>query len=84
MANYRKVASKLQTALSIKQRIVRINTYQFYSQEQERLINVHSLVEKLPRANRKGEIVMKDIEIFKSCSMPEIVKFLANEYKAGG
>lgn len=54
MPNYRKIISKLQTALSLQDRVIRMNTYQMHSKEQQRMINCYSLVEKLPRKKPEG------------------------------
>ena len=84
MANYRRTISKLQTAILGQGRAIRMNTFQFYSAEKRCMISTNILIEKQLVKNRKGEMVMKDVEIYKSVSMPDIVKFLADIYKAGG
>lgn len=84
MANYKRTAKKLQTALTLSGRVIRMNTRQFYSEEQKRMIDSYSLVEKKPYKKKDGTTGMKDEEIFRSCSMIDIVKFLSKLYKGGG
>lgn len=84
MANYRRTTRKLQMALASSGRIVRINTHQFYSEEQNRMIDSYSLVEKKPCVKKNGETGMKDCELYRTCSMVDVVKFLSELYKGGG
>ena len=84
MANHRRTVKKLQTALALSGRVVRMNTRQFYSAEQKRMIDSYSLIEKRPYKKRDGTTGMKDEEIYRSCSIIDIVKFLAGLYKGGG
>ena len=84
MANYKRIARKLQTALANAGRIIKINTLQFYSEEQNRMIDSYILLEKRPYRRKDGTAGMKNFELLKTCSMPEVVKFLAELYKGGG
>lgn len=79
--NIKRQIKKLQTALSIKGRIIRINSYQFYSEQQGRMIDCYSLVEKQWRLNKKGKSVLKDVELLNTCSKIKVLQFLAEEYK---
>lgn len=81
MPSTRNMMIKLQTALSLKGRIIRINTYQFYSEEQKRFIVGYSLVEKTLQMNKAGKMILKDKELLNTCSQIEIVKYLAEKYK---
>lgn len=81
MANIRGIIKKLQTAIAQKDYIIRINTYQFYSDEQRRFITGYSLVHKEWQMNRKGEAVLKDRELINTCSQIEIVKYLSEIYR---
>lgn len=75
MANYNRMISKLQTAILGAGGKVKINTYQFYSKEQNRMINTYSvLVPKWSAFRQK----LVDHEMLKTCSAVEVVKFLAN------
>ena len=68
MKSYRKTAAKLQKALLQRGRKVKLSMYQYYSDSQDRMIDVYVLTE--------GKT-----ELLKTCSMPEVVRFLAAEYK---
>lgn len=84
MPNYRRIAKKLQSAIAQTGRIIKMNTRQFYSEEQCRLIDCYVLTESKPYKKKNGEIGTKEFEIFKSCSLPKIVKELSEIYKGGG
>lgn len=81
MANTKVMIKKIQTALSKKNYIIRINTYQFYSSDQKRFITGYSLVHKEWTKNKAGKKVLKDKELLNTCSQIEIVKYLAEKYK---
>lgn len=75
MAKLNQTMRKLQQALLCEGKRVKINTHQFFSEEQNRMVNVYSVI--LP----KWSIVRKkmvDHELLKTCSTIEVVKFLAN------
>lgn len=75
MAKINQTMRKLQTALICKGKRVKINTHQFFSEEQGRMITTYSVI--LPKwsiVKRK----MVDHELLKTCSAVEVVKFLAN------
>lgn len=64
--NTTRMMYKLQSALCRRGRVIRINVWQFYSEEAKRMISKYSLVED-------GETIME------SCSTAEVVRFLAGE-----
>lgn len=66
---------KLQKALICAGKRVKINTNQFYSEEQGRMITCYSVI--LPEWSVKRN-KMVDRELLKTCSTVEVVKFLAN------
>lgn len=63
--NTRELMYKLQTALKSKNIIVYINTYQFYSQEQNRYIKMYTV--------KKGKE-----ELIKTASQIKVIKTLKN------
>lgn len=74
---------KLQTAIVRTGIIIKINTNQFYSNEQKRMITSYRI--STPVYCRSGESKkwkMEDYEILKTCSMPEVVCCLMDIYKA--
>ena len=79
MANLRSISKKLQTAYSFDGHIVKINTNQFYSKEQNRMITVYSVTMTTSSGKNK--------KLIKTTSQVEIVKCLVNiwdEVKDGG
>ncbi len=80
MANIRGLTKKLQTAIAQKDFILRINTYQFYSEEQSRFITGYSVVHKEWQTNKKGKLVLKDKELLNTCSQIEVLNYLAEVY----
>ena len=59
---------KLQTALVKKGIIIKINTNQFYSEEQHRMITQYRVCED-------------NEELIKTCSMVEVIKCLLERYR---
>ena len=72
---------KLQTALAQKEYIVRVNSYQFYSEEQRRFITGYSLVHKEWHKNKSGKMVLRDKELLNTCSQIKIVQYLVKKHK---
>lgn len=73
--NIRKTINKLQSALIAKGYIYKINTFQFYSDQQNRMITGYRITEK------QGK---KDVELLNSCSQVEVLKWFVwkwNEVK---
>lgn len=74
---------KLQTAIVKSGLVIKINTHQFYSAEQNRMITSYSICTPVTYfSERKQEWKIMDYEILKSCSMPEIIFCLLDIYKA--
>lgn len=72
---------KIQTALIQKGVIYKINTYQFFSAEQKRMITGYSVREKQAVEKPNGDIVLKDVELMNTCSQIEVLKWFAEEWK---
>lgn len=75
MASYNRIIGRLQTAILGSGGVVKVNTHQFYSEEQNRMITSYSVI--VPRWSSFRE-KMVDHELLKTCSTVEVVKFLAN------
>lgn len=74
---------KLQTAIVKAGLVIKINTHQFYSAEQNRMITSYSICTPVTYfSERKQEWKIMDYEILKTCSMPEIIFCLLDIYKA--
>ena len=74
---------KLQTAIIKAGIVIKINTHQFYSVDQNRMITSYSVCTPVTYfSERKQEWKIMDYEILKSCSMPEIIFCLLDIYKA--
>lgn len=75
MARLNQTMRKLQTAIVNVGQVVKINTHQFYSEEQGRMITSYSVVVPMWSEFREK---MVDHELLKTCSTVEVVKFLAD------
>ena len=74
---------KLQTAIVKTGLVIKINSYQFYSDDQRRMITSYYICTPVTYfSERKQEWKNMDYEILKSCSMPEIIFCLLDIYKA--
>lgn len=77
--NMQKLARKLQTALCVQDRKIRINQYQHYSDKRERMVTKYVLTE---------EKIIKDkpktVEVATVYQMSEVVKILAGLLEGGG
>lgn len=80
MTNLRGLTKKLQTAILYTGLVVKINTYQFYSQEQKRMISKYQITTPVFRQNRVGEWKYMDYEILSTCSAVEFVECLNEIY----
>jgi hypothetical protein len=81
--NLRGKMKKLQTAIVKTGLVIKINTYQFYSVEQKRMITSYSIVTPVYRfSERKQEWKHTDYEILKTCSIVEVIYCLLDIYKA--
>lgn len=69
--NIKQTTTKLQKALIQRGYIYKINTYQFYSKQQNRLITGYRITEK------QGK---KDVELLNSCSQVEVLKWFVNKW----
>lgn len=82
--NIRKIINKLQSALIAKGYIYKINTYQFFSDQQNRMITGYRITQKQPYQKKNGEMSVKDVELFNGCLQVEVLKWLVwkwNEVK---
>lgn len=79
--NIRKTINKLQYALIAKGYIYKINTYQFYSDQQNRMITGYRITEKQPYRKKNGEMSEKDVELLNSCSQVEVLKRFSDRWK---
>lgn len=74
---------KLQTAIVKTGLVIKINSYQFYSDDQKRMITSYSICTPITYyAPRKEEWKITDFEILKTYSMPEVIYCLLDIYKA--
>lgn len=79
MASLRPVMYKLQTALSMRGRYIKINQYQSWSQRQQRMVTKYVVCEKR-MVNKK----LKDVAILESYQMADVVVGLAAMLKETG
>lgn len=74
---------QLQKALSKSGFPVKVNVQQFFSKEQERMINqYHVMILVDYYSEKKKRWLTKDEEILKTCSMPDVIFCLLDIYKA--
>lgn len=78
MANLGTLQRKLQTALIQAGKQIRVETRQFYSEEQNRMINQYCISEREYNEEKKKYVYT---EILKTCSRIEVVKRLAEMYE---
>lgn len=74
MAKLSQLIRKLQTAILNKGVKVKVNTHQFFSKEQTRMMTSYTVTER-KWSKFKGK--MTDQVVLKTCSTVEVVKFLA-------
>lgn len=79
--NIRKTINKLQSALIAKGYIYKINTFQFYSDQQNRMITGYHITKKQPYRKKNGEMSVKDVELLNSCSQVEVLKWFVEEWE---
>lgn len=73
----------LQKALGKSGFPVKVNVQQFFSSEQERMINQYHVMIKVDYFSKKyDKWLTKDEEILKTCSMPDVIICLLDIYKA--
>lgn len=78
--NIKRTIHKLQSALIAKGYIYKINTFQFYSEQQNRMITGYRITEKQPYRKKNGEMSKKDVELFNSCSHVEVLKWFVGKW----
>lgn len=79
--NIKATIRKLQTALMRKGIIYKINTYQFYSTEQQRMITGYSITEKQGYMKKNGDIGVHDVELLNTCSQVKVLKWFVEEWR---
>lgn len=73
---------KLQTAIIKTGLVIKINSNQFYSADQKRMITSYRVCTPVTYFSEKyNEWKTTDYEIIKTCSVPDIVICLADIYK---
>ena len=74
---------KLQYAIVRTGLVIKVNSNQFYSEDQKRMITSYRIVTPVTYwSDRHLEWRTMDYEILKSCSMPDIIFCLLDIYKA--
>lgn len=79
--NIKATINKLQKALIQRGYIYKINTYQFYSEQQNRMITGYRITQKQPYRKKNGEMSEKDVELLDSCSQVEVLKWFVGEWE---
>lgn len=79
--NIRATINKLQKALIQRGYIYKINTYQFYSEQQNRMITGYRITQKQPYRKKNGKMSEKDVELLNSCSQVEVLKWFVEEWE---
>ena len=79
--NIRATINKLQKALVQRGYIYKINTYQFHSEQRNRMITGYRITEKQPYRKKNGEMSVKDVELLNSCSQVEVLKWFVDKWK---
>lgn len=72
---------KLQKAILQKRLVIKINSHQFYSQEQSRMITMYVLSTPVIHIDNRGKCKERDFEILKSASQVDIVNCLVDIYR---
>ena len=81
--NLNRTMKKLQMAIVKSGLVIKINTNQFYSHEQERMVTSYRVCAPIDYYSQKFmEWKVTDYEILKTCSIPDVVLCLADIYKA--
>lgn len=75
--NIRATINKLQKALIQRGYIYKINTFQFYTDQQNRMITGYRITEKQPYQKKNGEMSVKDVELLNSGSQVEVLGWFA-------
>lgn len=80
--NQRMQINRLQNALISKGKLYKINTYQFFSEEQSRMITGYRVTEKVTVKKPNGDIKSKERELVNTCSQIELLKWFVKEWEA--
>ena len=80
--NLRGMMKKLQTALLHVNVVIKVDSKQWYSKEQNRLINQYSIVTPVMAKDKRGNWKEREYEVLKTHSPVEVVQCLADIYKA--
>ena len=81
--NINAIMKKLQKAITSNGLVIKINTSQFYSEDQGRMINIYHLITPTWQQSRDG-MKTKDYEILRTASGIDVVNCLADIHKAVG
>lgn len=73
---------KLQTAIVKTGLVIKINSNQFYSADQKRMITSYRICTPVHCHSERTGWHVKDYEILKTCSMPDVIFCLLDIYKA--
>lgn len=79
--NVRQTINKLQKALIHHGYIYKIGTYQFYSEQQNRLITGYRITQKQTYQKKNGEMSQKDVELLNSCSQVEVLRWFVSKWE---
>lgn len=79
--NIKRKIHKLQSALIAEGYIYKINTYQFFSKQQNRMITGYRITQKQPYRKKNGEMSEKDVKLLNSCSQVEVLKWFVEKWK---
>lgn len=71
--NIKQTVNKLQKALIQRGHIYKLNTYQFHSEEQNRLITGYRIMQKRPSE--------KDVELLNTCSQVEVLMWFVEAWE---
>lgn len=78
--NIRATINKLQKALIQRGYIYKLNTYQFYSDQQNRMITGYRITQKQPYRKKNGEMSKKDVELMNNCSQVEVLTWFVERW----
>lgn len=79
--NIKQTTNKLQKALIQRGYIYKINTYQFYSEQKNRMITGYRITQKQPYRKKNGEMSVKDVELLNSYSQVEVLKWFVGKWE---
>lgn len=79
--NYMRTTKNLQRALAGKGIVYKIGTYQFYSVNKKMFVTGYSVTEKQAYVKKNGEMSVKDVELVKTYSQVDLLKWFADEWE---